>query len=337
LIRRAGQGIILEGAQAGANVVGLWLVLLGPGCIDFALDPIDPEGAPPREVAVHESFVQAPLPKADLLLVIDDTGSMAQEQLSLASHFAGLLDELDAQEVSWHVGVVSTDMNGEEAGWLRGSPWILTPDVADRDAVFAKTVQVGTSGLGPEAGLAAAVLALDLAESDGPNAGFRRADALLHVVFVSDADDQSESWLGNKPEATFLTRLDDETLRTALPAHASAVVGPLPTGCTSSTGTAQPATRYDAVVGGSGGIVVSICATDFAPVLATLSEATIVWQTEFPLRSLPVDDSTVLTVDGETMADGWILDPGVPAVRFDAPPPPEARIDVSYLVALDGA
>lgn len=317
-------------------MVGLWLVLLGPGCIDFALDPIDPEGAPPREVAVNESFVQAPLPKADLLLVIDDTASMAQEQLSLASHFAGLLDELDAQQVSWHLGVVSTDMHGPEAGWLRGSPWILTPDVADRDAVFADTVQVGTGGLGPEAGLAAAVLALDLAEPGGPNAGFRRDDALLHVVFVSDADDQSEDWLGDKPDSTFLTRLDEETERTALPAHASGVVGPVPSGCTSTTGTAQPATRYGAVVANSGGIVVSICATDFAPVLATLSEATIIWQTEFPLRSAPVPESTDVKVDGVS-AGGWVLDPDVPAVRFDVPPPPEARIDIRYLVMLDGA
>jgi len=318
-------------------VLGLWLLRSVPGCIDFTLDPIDPEGSPPREIAVRESFVQAPLPKADLLLVIDDTGSMEQEQRSLGDHFAALLDELDAQEVSWQLGVISTDMNGEEAGWLRGSPWILTPDVPDRDAVFAETVQVGLGGSGPEAGLAAAALALDLAEPGGPNAGFRRADALLHVVFVSDADDQSEDWLGDKPDAAFLTRLVDETSRTALPARASAVVGPVPSGCASNTGTAQPATRYDAVAAGSGGIVVSICATDFAPVLATLSEATIVWQTEFPLRSVPIGDSADVTVDGEPVTEGFVVDPDVPAVRFDEPPPPEARIDVSYLVKLDGA
>src|SRR5690349_4544621 len=128
------------GGGAGANVVGLWLVRLGPGCIDFALDPIDPVGLPPREVAVSESFVQAPLPKADLLLVIDDTGSMAQEQASLASHFAALLEELDAEQVSWQLGVVTTEMSGDQAGWLRGSPWILTPDVPDRDALFAETI-----------------------------------------------------------------------------------------------------------------------------------------------------------------------------------------------------
>lgn len=318
-------------------MVGPWLVLLGSGCIDFALDPIDPEGAPPREVAVRESFVQAPLPKADLLLVIDDTGSMAQEQQSLATHFATLLDDLDAQQVSWQLGVVSTDMNGDQAGWLRGSPWILTPDVADRDAVFAETVRVGTDGQGPEAGLAAAALALDLADPGGPNAGFRRADALLHVVFVSDADDQSEDFLGEKPDAAFLTRLTDETSRTRLPARASAVVGPVPGGCTSPSGMAQAAVRYDAVVGGSGGALISICATDLAPVLASLSEATIVWQTEFPLQSVPVVDSTVVKVDGEPRTEGWVLDPDLPAVRFDEPPPPEARIDVSYLVALDGA
>ena len=51
------------------RVAPLWLV--ATGCIEFKLDPIDPEDRPPQRVAVTETFVQSPLPKADLLFVVD--------------------------------------------------------------------------------------------------------------------------------------------------------------------------------------------------------------------------------------------------------------------------
>lgn len=280
-----------------------------------------------------QSFVQGPLPKVDLLLVIDDTASMAQEQAALADHFAALLADLDALDIAWQLGVVTTEMGGPEAGWLRGSPYVLTPATPDRDAAFASMVQVGTAGPGPEAGLAAAATAIDLAGPGGPNAGFRRPDALLHVVFVSDTDDQSADWLGGDPAATFLGLLTDEGRRTGLPARASALVGPLPSGCTSATGSAQPAVAYDQVVEGSGGVVVSICSADFVPVVQSLSEASVVWSTRFALANPPVDGSVEVRVDGDRV-DGWSLDPDGPAILFDAAPSPEARIEVTYLVLL---
>ncbi|MEQ1506585.1 MAG: vWA domain-containing protein, partial [Myxococcota bacterium] len=298
-----------------------WLMQLGPGCLEFWLDPVDPPDPLPQQIAVRESFVQSPLPKVDLLLVIDDTASMAQEQASLAVDFAVLLDELDDRAIGWQVGVVTTDMTLDDAGWLLGSPWILTPDLADRDAVFADMVEVGTAGAGPEAGLAAAIRAVELAAPGGPNAGFRRPDALLHVVFVSDTDDQSEDWLGDAPEQAFLAFLDAEAAATGLPARASALVGPVPSGCTSVDGTAQAAVRYGEVVDTSGGVSVSICAADLGPVLASLSEASVAWRTEFPLRSVPVTDSVRVRIDDAPTDDGWATDPDVPAVRFELPPP----------------
>jgi hypothetical protein len=314
-----------------------WLVRLGPGCLEFLIDPIDPVDPPPQQIAVTESYVQAPLPSADLLLVIDDTASMAQEQRSLSEDLAVLLDELDALGIGWQLGVVSTEMNALDAGWLRGTPWILTPGVPDREAVFAEMVQVGTDGTGPEAGLAAAARALDLAVDDGPNAGFRRPDALLSVVFVSDADDESDKWLGSDPPAAFLERLDEESLRTGLPARASGVIGPPPSGCNSLTGTAQPAVRYDQVIDGSGGVRISICAVDFALVLAQLSDAAIAWKTEFPLREAPDEGSVRVKIDGESVDTGWTVLVDPPRLQFHEAPPPTAQIDVYYLVSLEPA
>jgi hypothetical protein len=311
-----------------------WWLGFGVGCTDFTLDPIETEVSPPPKVVVRETFVQAPLPKVDLLLVIDDTASMAQEQSSLAEDFAILLDALDALAIGWQLGIVTTDMGRSDAGWLRGSPWILTPDEPLRDEVFAEMVQVGVTGGGPEAGLAAAALALDLSQPGEPNAGFRREDALLHVVFVSDADDQSDGWLGGDPAASFLGVLDQEIERTGLPARASALVGPVPSGCSSIWGTALPAERYDEVALTSGGVVVSICAADFGPVVDTLSEASIVWRVDFPLRETPLEGSLRVEIDGVSVPEADFLLEGS-LLSFPKPPPPESQIDVRYLVRLD--
>ena len=307
-------------------------LLLCLGCTDFTLRPVDPEDPLPKSVIVRESFVQAPLPKLDLLIVIDDTASMAQEQASLASDFSSLLEALDTLEIGWQLGVVTTDMSGPEAGWLVGSPWILTPDLPLRDEIFSEMIQVGVSGSGPEAGLAAAATALDLCAVGGPNAGFRRDDALLHILFVSDADDQSEEWLGADPPAPFLERLSSEAARTELPAKASALVGPLPAGCSSSSGVALPAARYERVAADSGGVLSPICAADLAPVLASLSDVSVVWQRDFELREIPEPGSLRAELNGEPTEEFTLIGD---ILSFDAPPAPESRIDVRYLVRMD--
>lgn len=311
-----------------------WAWLLGlPGCIEFGISAIQDTDPPEQLVAVHEEFVQRPLPAVDLLFVVDDTASMAQEQAALAARFAGLVGALDDAGVSWHVGVATTDMGGPLAGWLRGSPYVLTPTTPDAPERFGDLVQVGTEGAAPEAGLAAALLALELAGPGGPNAAFRRPDAVLHVVFVSDADDGSGPWLGADPAGAFLDALADEHARTGAPALASAVVGDAPSGCVSEMGMAQPGSRYLQVVEASGGEATSICAADFSPLLAAIGAVSVAWPQVFPLQAAPYQDSLRVTVDGED-APGWELDADALAIVFDVPPPPSSRIVASYIVEI---
>ena len=74
----------------------------------------------------------------------------------------------------------------------------------------SEAARVGTSGAPPESGLAAAWLALTEPNISGSNRGFRRPDALLHIVFVSDNDDQSDEVLGEDPVGTFQDFLSGE-------------------------------------------------------------------------------------------------------------------------------
>jgi hypothetical protein len=287
-------------------------------------DPIESGQGPAAVTTVTEEFVQAPLPAVDLLLVVDDTASMEQEQAALAAEFGTLAAELDKIGVRWQVGVVG--MSSAPFGWLVGAPYLLTPGSG-----IGPTTP-GTAGPGPETGFDAALAALSLANPRGPNAGFLRSDAVLHVVFVSDGDDASTS-LGPDPVSAFLAALAGYT-QFGLSPVVSAIIGDVPDGCSSSNGQAQPGVAYAAAVAATGGADASICAADFAPFLAAVADRAVVLDTRFALASAPMPGrAVVVAVDGER-SDDWTLEMADPAIVFSVPPPAGATIAVTYLVEL---
>ncbi len=308
-----------------------WLVVMAlTGCNEVGFSSIDPDALPLTTVVVEERFLQQGKPATDVLFVIDDTASMSQEQAALADGFLSLTAALDREGVAWQLGVVTMHGEGEQAGLLQGEPWVITAGVEDPAAAFTRAVSVGTEGVGDEAGLAAALLALDLAEGSGPNAGFRRPGAALHVVFVSDSDDASDAYLDD-PVSGFVERMEAEA--ELWPATASAIVGPTPDGCVSDTGSALPAERYQKVVEATGGVSTSICAAEFSGLLATLADVEVVLPARFELSERPWSaDSVRVTLNGAA-ATGWTVDLATPAIVFDTPPPADALLEVSYLVS----
>ena len=130
------------------------LILLGGCDVEFGLDPIETGQEPQQETSRTETFVQQPLPKVDVLFVVDRTASMAQEHAALASAADVLDDLLAAAGVSWHVGVVGTDMADEEAGWLLGQPWVFTSSSGDLVAHLQSVLVTVEAGVAPPRGLA---------------------------------------------------------------------------------------------------------------------------------------------------------------------------------------
>ncbi len=181
----------------------------------------------------------------DLLFVIDDSGSMAEEQASLARNFAAFMDALGTIEGGLpdvHIGVVSTDVgsggvnvggcssatrpDGDDGALLTsGCPGVTAPyleDIAlptgarqrnyrgDLAEVFGCMARLGTTGCGFEAPLEAAARAL----APGKNPGFLRPEAMLAVIFVTDEDDCSArpgGALFADPDATVASPLGPRT------------------------------------------------------------------------------------------------------------------------------
>jgi hypothetical protein len=160
----------------------------------------------------------------DLLFVIDNSGSMEEEQASLAANFPAFIDRLETIEgglPNIHLGVVSSDVgagpwniamcDGDgDNGMLQTTARVagcsppsgaFISDVAD-DAggrvinytgsladTFSCIARLGTTGCGFEQHLESMRRALD--GSNAFNAGFLRDDAYLAVIFIADEDDCS--------------------------------------------------------------------------------------------------------------------------------------------------
>lgn len=174
---------------------------------------------------LERSFTTESIDRIDLLLVIDDSASMAEEQPRIADELAQLVRLLATGDSDGdgradftafrgvRVGVVRTGMNGGGAAGcvgVEGTGVLVTmsaragcpaaypdrifafgpahPSDADVSSDIACVTQVGTSGCGIEQPLSAMRAALDTPD-------FHRDDALLAVLIVTDEDDCSHTEL----------------------------------------------------------------------------------------------------------------------------------------------
>lgn len=157
--------------------------------------------------------------KVDLLFVIDNSGSMADEQINLVNSFPEFVAAMQAQLVdteSYHVGVITSDYDDYNAppcqtagalvtqtGGVDSSNQTCAPyasgkgfmsEADDLGAKFACAGQVGTGGDGNEQPMMTMVAAVQPAiNAPGAcNDGFIRDDALLVVVVITDEEDDHE-------------------------------------------------------------------------------------------------------------------------------------------------
>lgn len=155
----------------------------------------------------------------DLLFVVDNSGSMREEQDNLADSFESFISQFSDRDLNFHIGVISTDATTGVSGWWQGTTSIgggcapayqgiynggmgtllskysaykfLTPNVPDYVNKFKANVRLGTCGSGAETGILSAYNFFDQSRigTGGYNEGFIRDDGYLAVIFVSDEDE----------------------------------------------------------------------------------------------------------------------------------------------------
>lgn len=282
-------------------------------------------------VVLVERFEQAPHAQVDILFVVDNTGSMSEEQLALSEGFEAFVLAVEDLSLAWQIGVVTTSLEPDELGILHGEPWIITPASGDPVGALEQAVDVGTDGA-DEAGLAAMVAALTDPDAVEANRGFRRPEAALHVVVLSDDDDDSDAVLGSDPVGAALLVLDAQAIDQGPEARLSAVIGDVPSGCRGHGGEAFPGTRYAEVADATGGVVASICEADLGDIVEELAGLSAQYPTRFELQAVP-DGPPRVSVDGVRQDEGWALESEPPAVVFEQAPSGGSVVQVRYTLA----
>ncbi len=303
-----------------------------------------------------DSFVQKASAKIDILWVVDNSGSMAEEQQNLANNFSSFMSYIGQSLIDYHIGVVSTDMmenpdgtcyNTGHCGQLRGSTKIIDRDtLPSPEAVFASNVQVGITGGGNEMGLLAAHQALIEPLRSGANAGFLRDDASLAVIFVSDENDHSYG------DINYYTRFFSafKGVGNERKVIMAAIVGDVPDGCTGSGGEARPGEIYHQIIEELGGTTASICSDNFSLTLQQLGLTVAGLSRKFLLSRQPDPGTITVRVDEDGAGPGafqdivecapdctnpvtrnWRVDLVEGAIYFvDYVPPPQAIVEVEY-------
>lgn len=269
-----------------------------------------PDARPP--VDYPDGGQAARCEKIDLLFVVDNSGSMGEEQTNLATNFPAFIEVIAESGLDYRVAVTSTavdytyNMNipgignlpttidgGDNGAMLQrcdmARRWI-EPGDPDPAATFACAAALGVNGSADEMPLGAMRRAFEARVADGTNAGFRRPDALLGIVILTDENDCSyeqsvtlqftETLCSSQmePVSNYVGFLDQFTGDRGRWATA-VIAGPGPSDCTSDFGSADYAQRLDEFVTmtGQNAVFSSICEGDLtvglADALALFSEA----------------------------------------------------------------
>jgi hypothetical protein len=244
----------------------------------------------------EDSITQVTVPAVDVLFVVDNSGSMAEEQRSLRENFALFMQYFSGSGLDYHVGVTSTDCDSpRNKGMLieddtTGTKFIDDSfSAADATRSFQQRANLGTNGSSDERGKDAAWAAL-VTNSSSTSSGFIREDADLSIIVISDERDWSRD----------VTVNEFSNWMTALKPHGhsyfSSVVG-LGNSCIN----AERGTGYLEVTANVGGIEWDICSTDYASLLDQLGLQAAGLKNEFFLSLVPVEDSIEVSV---TETDG---------------------------------
>ena len=282
-------------------------------------------------------------PKVDMLIVIDNSGSMDDEnRIALAN-------------ADFHIAVTSTAMTPYTAGWTQcpgganggeagrffpvdnSRPRILTPTTPNvKQALFDNT-KVGLchwderffdpvlAALTPP--LVSSTKAPGTPWPDDGNAGFLRDDARLALLAVSDADDDND--VVSPPPVSEMVGKLSQVKKGALDLISFAGI----VGLRMCNNVEQVGTRYMEIARQMNGKLYDICdLNNFGTMLDDALGTLLLPLSSFPLSAHPRDAAAIaVTVNGAARTD-FRYDAGTNRIVFpqDALPPPGSHISATY-------
>jgi len=298
----------------------------------------------------------------DILWVIDNSGSMREEQQYLGDNFNSFITQLTESNADFQVAITSTDVchdslpndlaqrrcptthgtnhhRGDFIGvsgakvLAKGNPNIIS--------MFKEYVDIGISGSGYEHGLTAAYLGIEKSRN-GTNESLIRDDSYLAVIVVSDEEDdgiglsQTDSYTHKNYWDLGMTRYkytaDNfidylHSVKSEGQFSISTITG------TKNEATGQPCssphskpreigTQYISAADKTGGIVQSICEENWDSALAEIGKDLNAQITKIKLDKPAVSPAIKVWVDGEQVSN-WTYVEATSSIKFSPDHIPE--------------
>lgn len=267
---------------------------------------------------LSESFTQdSEAGKVDILWVVDNSASMADEQAALAYNFDAFIRDFITKDVDFQMAITTTDFSV-----VNGSKTALTKTAMEANqatflANFEDMIQVGIAGSYIEKGLAAAKsFAIN-------NQNFLREDAYLAIVYVSDEEDQSSGTVSSIINEIQSQKADPSLIKTYSIVDTEGLTE-------ESRYMVTGYQRYLEAKNITGGSVSNIYG-DFYQTLSSIGESIANLTQSFALSGNPILGSIQVLVDGEEVS-GWTYDSGNRTITFNqgSIPAAGATIVVNY-------
>lgn len=288
--------------------------------------------SPTTHVVTTTKNVTAQNNQLDILLVLDDSKSMYNDNQRLAGRLQGFVDNLTTAGFDWQMCTTVTNAQALTSGsstlywgasnfWSGnpGSPqYILKSGTSNLSTIFSNTItQIGAGweGTDDERGIKAAYWHL---YNGDPNvagtSGCYRKDAGLAMIFISDEDERS---IGGDPTQQYYVGeykvLDTDDYPQTLINQVKSIFGtskrfvansiivrPGDTACMAAQDAEDSkshyGTKYAELSSLTGGYTASICASDYANSLEYFKNSIVTQMQSLTLDCTPVGSAPVVTV-----------------------------------------
>ncbi len=291
----------------------------------FSNDPAKPEvdalqaGNGDYERIVIDVHDQGEVTPADILFVVDNSGSMIANQTQLANNFDTFINVFATSGVDYQIAFITTD-DPDFVGDIINS---TTPDPVGE--AMSQIASIGATGSPHEKGFDMTFQATNGGGDAAPGSTFLREGARLVVIWISDEDDFSTIMPLGVDMASHLKSLKGSASLSV----AHAVAGDVPGGCTSNGG-ATAGVEYNNAVVEMGGTFLSICAEDWGTPMEELARDSL-GLVEFNLSERPIEDTIWVTIDSLPNHDWYFNEPSG-SIIFNTPPPEDSEIVITYAV-----
>lgn len=261
--------------------------------------------------------------KVDILVVIDNSGSMEYEQQSMASRTRNLLSVIDG--LDYQIAVTTTDpRNSVSWGdgkflpiWGSGGQYVIDASTPIETAQerLSKTLQRSETGSGEEQGIRAAYRVIEKYNANDSKArAFLRDGAQFAVLVISD-EDESANTTKNDPQSLINLIHSSFGGSKTLGFH-SIVTKPGDTACRSTYGYSY-GQRYALMSQMTGGILGSVCERDYAPQIQGIANGIRDLLKTMTLQCAPLADRGIVVKRAGTAYAGTYRIEGV-NLKFDA-------------------